>query len=858
MNTINIITQFDDDLNTEIHSMKELQDSVLPKVEQLLLSSGYSQLQYDREHSAYSALCEDSFCLIILAEPARSPMEIHALSEAQCRWAEETYPTDNIFWCTLFLNGNQVLLVKPFLMRKNGIWFTDDSETAQFLPESRISGDTCMARAILGDAFVLKLEELLMCPLTENGVPARYTIKNLLESKEADSPYSTFYGAPPPCWIILQEKKGEQYNFHPFFYHCDPPFSTLRLENICPDYPLTGHVELLHPNGNTYVAECLEAVIFRDRLPLHRYYKWALSLVAETVHLNNKNITIAQGPFYELQKEEYRKEHGTEPPEDFAISVSTKEMRTVWQNEDGQHAAYSSITGVIRKIEDAKISPYEFPGGHCLRVHLSCVSHEDEKNETLVSVYLPQNVLKDYHPSVGDNILCSGDLQAAPDELCEEQESSPNASESDEDISSIERYVAITTLNIFSKYSLGFSTAVAAFVHNGWDIVTANATEFSRRHFTFVVKNDNGEIAAVFVDTVVNGNPPDYPISAFRSRIERTCRAENSIAKACYFCTVNLDYMETIDQYKVSMCIDPPCEGVENRLVMTAPANRQNILSFHNGEASQKQLRPEKLDEAMVARLFRDAFAKGEWGDFAKWLREELQYTSATNGTSLHSKIDFLRYITERIENWKYGKNHLWPHFRFSVGTVLYNGIRRPCMATYCDGILVGICVFDDYKGLVGSFRTIDKSTYCTYIEEGTPYNKNGLNENELIEPESSIRFPPYSCTETVKISTYACNNLRLVLKYLEDCGTPAVGHPSELAPLPHIWFRKQDMSLCYIVLIQQGIPAQEAPVLPNQVIQYIGYDDFKKLEELKDYDGYLAYTSYDGAVILRENPKPF
>lgn len=858
MNTLNIITQFDERSNTDLRSLTELQNDVLPHIEQLLLSSGYSQLQYDREHSAYRVLCKGSFCLIMLAEPARSPMEIHALSEEQCRWAEETYPSDDILWCTLFLNGNQFLFTQPSLIRKNGAWITDNSETEQFLPECRVSGGTYMARAILGDAFVLKLKEFLIYPLTENGVHPHYTIKNLLENEEANFPYTTRYATTPPCWIILQEKKGEQYNVRPVFYHCDPPFSTLKLENIRPDYPLTGHVELLHPNGNTYIAECLEATIFGTRLPRHRYYKWALSLFAETVHLNDQNITITKGAFYELQKEEYRKEHGTEPPEDFAITVSTKEMRTVQQNEDGQHAAYCSITGVIREIEDATLSPHEFPGGHCLRVQLSCVPDEDVEEETLVSVYLSQNVLKDYTPSVGDNIRCSGNLLAAPDELCKEEES---PDEVDEKQPFKERRAAIAALDFFSECSLGYSTALSAFIDGGWDIVMADPAEFSRRHFNLVLKSPDGEIAAVFVDTVVNGNLPNNPMSELRTRIEKYCLDGNSIVRACYFCTVNLDYMETIDRYKVSMSVAPPCEGVENHLIMIAPANRQSILNFHNGEASEEQLRSEKLDEAMIARIFRDAFAKGKWDDFAKWLREELRYTSATNGTSLHSKMDFLRYITERVEDWKYGGNHLWPHFRFSAGTVLYHGVRRPCTATYFDRILANITVFDDYKGLVGSFRTINKSTYCTYIEEGMPYNENELTESDIIEPKPYIKFPPYSCTEAVKAESFANddkadNALRNVLKYLEDKETPAVGHPSETGPLPHIWFRKQDMSLCYVILVQQGTPAPEGAIPLHQLMQCIGEDEYENLKKIKDYCGYLAYSSSNNAVILRAIPK--
>lgn len=862
MNTINLITTFNEQPDGTPQTLLRLQNGVMPDIAALLHEAGYSHMQYDSDHSTFRGRFEDKPCLVMFAAPAGTPMEINTLSETQCKWAEENYPRHDIFWTTLCLEGKDFLFFAPVRVREDGVWLHDDDETGQYLPSSLSSPGSCVANAALGGAYVFKLTQLLIRHLAQNGKKPTFTVTHLFESLHPDEPYAVLHCSGQPCWMLLLEKEKEQYCVNrPIFYNCSPPYSKLELLNIREEYPWLGLVELLHADGRTYVAECAEAVILRKQLPLQRCYQWALSMVAETVTPTVKEISIKEGPLFEMEKEKYREEHGTEPPADFAVRVSLQEMRTIIQHEEsGEYAASCSLCGVIRGLEDITLSPLEFPGGHCLRALVSCFA--DEEEETLVSVFLPPTVLNGYTPAVGDNISCTGTLLATPDELCEESESLQDSAEVAAAEYSRDRALeASRVLHEFEECSLGLGIAAAAFVDGGWQIEHADAGIFSRRHLPLAVANQQGKLAVVFVDTVVNGRQPAHPITEYRDRIEQHYLGEQALAQVCHFCTVNLDYVEAADRYKVSMTIDPPCEGVENRFVMVSPGNRQSIPCFGKEDTEQLPLPPAELDETLAARLFRDAMAEGKWAEYAKWIREEVEYTSGTINSSEHSKEDYLRYMTERVEDWKSGPYARWPYFRFSVGTVLYQGKRRPCTATYYVGILSAVVVFDDDKGLIGKIHTLPRKHYCTYIEEEKPRNTNGLKRSELRAPVRDVKRPPYAATQPVQIGCFPHDTehrriLRAVLKYLEKLGTPAVGNPTAQAPLPHIWFRGKEMNLCYVIF--GPVDAAEAPQAQRlqQLKEWVGLLEYEHLKQLCHYQGYMAYVNNDGEVTLREIPE--
>lgn len=412
------------------------------------------------------------------------------------------------------------------------------------------------------------------------------------------------------------------------------------------------------------------------------------------------------------------------------------------------------------------------------------------------------------------------------------------------------------TLQQFCPYSMGLGVAAAAFVNAGWQVEHAAPEEFSRRSLPLAVANQQGELAVVFVDTIINGHAPTYPVSEFRERIEKHYSKHFALNRPCYFCTVRLDHAASAERYKVSMTIDPPCPGVENRLPMVASMNGQSILQL----CERTESHPAGLDEAMAARLFRDAMADGKWGAFAKWVREDLEYASDTLNSQLHGKTDYMRYMTERVEWWKQGPYPRWPYFRFSVGTVLYKGVRRPCMATYYVGILSAVAVFDLDGGLVVRMRTISRETYCTYIEDEKPRNCNELKKHDRRPPARNVKRPPYAATVPVSIAVLPRDTehnriLLAVLRHLVTAGTPAVDHPSASAPFPHIWFRGQDMSLRYVIFGPVDSEEAAAPKRLQQLKEWIGLLEYEHLKQLKDYRGYMAYVNNDGKVSLREIP---
>lgn len=657
--------------------------------------------------------------LLALAPPAGTPMELHSLTEEQCARAESESPQHTLYYASLLLAWDELLLLPAVAVRRGGKWLTEEAESAQFLPVSLRGGGSNVVPALLGAGYYFKLFRLLVPHLVRNGHIVKFCVEGLFGDTAAEQPYCMLKVSSPPCWVMLLQHREGQENWEvvrPVFYHGSPPYSELELVSALPEYRELGLVELLNRNGQVLYAECPEAIAVPAALPCGRRYRWALSLVAERAEDNTHEFKLTDGPAVEMQRDEYRKEHGCEPPEDFCLTFSTSQMRALNQEGEGEDAAYASVLcGVITSLQEVPFSPMEVPGGSCLMATVSCLPDDED---TLVSVYLPPAVLGDYTPAVGQNILCSGMLYAVPDALCETTESWQDSAEVGEvQTEQAVSFLAYHAFHEFAPCSLGLGVAASAFVHGGWQVEQAHPEAFTRGDIQLAVSNQRGELYIVLVDTVVNGHEPVYSFEHLREMLQKSPELLPEGGAGVLYATVRLDYHAAADRYAVAMELNPACEGVENRLLYTASGFEGSIPCIGDGPLREERTRPEVLDEAMAAELFRAALAEGAWGAFAKWLREELHYTSATAAVhELHSKTDYLRYITERVEMWK--DKAVWPDFSFSCGTVLHDGSRRPCMAMRYQGNITAIAVFDDAQGLIGSMHAVPTAEFSTYQEK--------------------------------------------------------------------------------------------------------------------------------------------
>lgn len=847
---IAIITEFKDEVDSSLDNLLRLQDLCADTIAEKWKETGFSHAAPETvlppfaEMPIYRARKDGADCLLCMALPAPNPMELHSVAEAQCKFAESApYSGMDVYATSLVLWGKSLVLLHPVCLRKDGEWLTEEAENEQFLPLCRRDERCNLAQAMLGDAYHFKLFAVLMPYLAQHIRPCKFRVTGLFEKRNANPPLMLGRVGRKSAWTLLlkqnEEKKAWE-ALRPIFYDDQGPLTELELVRVEPEYPELGIAQLMHRSGRYLYAESAEAIACAADLPTSRRYLWTLSLVAEKAADNAQEIRITEGPLFEISKAEYIKEEGHEPPEDFAVTVSTAQMRSLHQPILGEDAAFTKGCGVITAMEDVPFSPFEVPGGHCLRAQVLCMEDDDE---FILNLYLPPAAIADFLPQVGDNIHFCGTLFASPDLLCETETSWQDAAEVAEQTE--ERHLSresMETLRLYGPHSLGYAVAAAAFVRAGWQIEVGDSGVYSRHKVMMVVARQQGELAVVFVDTVVNGQSPAHPCTEFRQQAEAHFRGGDSMVKSCYFCTVNLDYNASADRYSVSMTVDPPCEGVENRLLYTAPAY------------------PEKeYDEATAAELFRDAMAEGLWGSFAACLREEMSYVSGTIGSKENSKIDFLRYMTERVEWWK--TEETWPYFRFATGTIVAEGKRRPCMATSYLGIPTSIVVFDLRDGMVERMRTLPYANVPTYIEETTPVNHNELEENTPRPLCENVVRPPHGAAEPVDIKTLRSDTeddraVLHVLGHLEDLGTPAVCCAGARAPFPHLWYRDAMGALCYgIVARSEHLPEwwcrdEDIIELPPDVLRYIvGSAEYPHLKQLNGYKGYLFLADWGREV---------
>lgn len=696
MNTMNhdtiiVLKEFDDDVEDAPDLVKEYGNMYSHLILRAWEKAGFSKpTPLDKPARswdlcpAYHAECGGKPCLILLPDTARSPMELAGLSDAQCACAENEYPDLDVYYSSAFLWNPHFMLCQPVKVRSGGRWLSQVRDAEQFLPLSRKEKPIHLHNAVFGGGHVFKSCGIVIPRLMEKGKPHLFDIANLLEENAAGKPYRVLSCNDAPCWVLLlrdDKRPGVAAFSSMLLHHNEAPYCKLALAGINSEQTASSIIQLQHPDGMHLNAACLETAIFPDAFPTGKPYIWSLYMVAEELMVNKLDRATAE------------------------------KARRMSQESAGAGAAVTVCVGDIISLDKATFSPQEMPRGECLRAVVHCMQGSDAFP---LCVYLPPTVLNGYSPKVGDSISFYGELRATPDEYCPEYAQKPRKAGKDGDGA----WAAHLTLEQLSESSIGLGIAAGAFAEAGWRVVEAmDKNLFSRRYLPLIMVSPRGKTALVFADTVVNGRYPQLPYSQRRAAIKRYMRQTPGI-DACHFCRVYLDYDEEQKRYAVSMDPIPDCPEVYNPIPFVTTGFVKTESEAEREEETGIPTCPEALDEAKAARLFMDAQANGEWGAFARWLREDLAYTSYTAQKFFHSKSDYLRYIAERIDWWRESL-HVWPHnYTFSCGKVLYGGRRRACMATLFQDEIVALTVFDGKDGLIGRMTTIPRAYFDSYESE--------------------------------------------------------------------------------------------------------------------------------------------
>lgn len=783
-------------------------------------------------------------CVLAMPAPAAGYLRMQAITEAQYTRIEREFAAADVYYAALVLTEQAFELFGPVLIRKAGAWLTDDIDTDQMLPASRREHSGGELGLLLGDLFWFKLLRVLFPRFAQEGHPCIPAVQGLEPEARCNKQY--FYlgsEQAPPCWKGLVESVGEgeekrmQFCCSAFFPSAeDVPLSELELLSRPTEDEADGLVELMGPTGHRLWAESAEAVVYGAGMPLGRRYRWNLWMVADSCSDNMQEIPISEGALYDELKASYIDTHGEAPPAGHVFRLSTAHMRALNQLDEDEYAASCMLCGVVEELREVPLPAAEFPEASCLMAVLHCIPDDED---TTMCVYLPAAALGDYVPKVGDNIACTGTLHASAQELLETAESwldSAEIAERTEEQARSEE--AHAYFDACKESSLALAEVAVAFVKGGRTVEQYDPDRFSRKQVPLCVRNQHGELASVFVDTVIDGHEPQYSFASQREAIEEACRDRGETA---VFATVELRYKPEGNRYTVEMRLSPEQEGVVNTLVECAEGFLGSIPRLTEDGCEDEPRRPEHLDEAAAARLMAEACATGMWAEFAKWLREEMRFRDRRSGQEreLYGKIDFLRFLTEDIEESK--EKGYWHKISFAVGTVETDGVRRPAAARFSGKyLLTSLYVFSDSHGTIGEVVSLPRETYANFVAETLIPNRDlpegveaprtgGLG---MLCPEYRL-LPLPDCAPESNVAAFA-ETVMAVKRFLDARGTPCVALQANPNCTPHLWFREADGRLAYICV--------------NTPMSGLFHGLLKC-----SYHGYSATVAADGSVSLGE-----
>lgn len=351
--------------------------------------------------------------VICMPPVAETPMGLRSLSTAECDACDDLMPGRDIYYASFFADPAQkkLLLAGPVLVRRADEWLGDSEKSAQFLPTA-LRGENTQLTPLLGGAALFKMQDLLIPYTLTHGELPQFSVHGLFEDR-AQGGGSCFYallGGAPPTHMMLVRRNDSSRNLEftrPFFFYGDAPDSELVLKQnaLLEDAPESGLIELSTVAGTTLYAECVESVLFPGALTTDRRYRWTLSLVADScdiVRQRKQNLTRS---LLRQVREDFRREHGSEPPADFSFALPNNDDFPSIQQET--LTSYTTLTA--RVLSCVSVLVDGVPAQHW-RVQLLPAGEE-----VTLHVFVGSELV--CSPAEEDIIRLSGHLHASPDVL---------------------------------------------------------------------------------------------------------------------------------------------------------------------------------------------------------------------------------------------------------------------------------------------------------------------------------------------------------------------------------------------------------------------------------------------------------
>ncbi len=518
-------------------------------------------------------------------------------------------------------------------LRADGKW-SADALAAQFLPEPHCSS------SFFGGASALKARNLTR-EVANGGMQIYPYIAGVATHKhmpQGSSLRCSGDGAFPLMMVqTAGSKNGALRVLWSGLYSAENPVNELEIYALHRD-----SIELLDARGRVYHAACAELSLFPARLKVGMHLRWSVNIYADS-------YTVADAFIPEF----------------------------IGENKH--------VTHFCTKVQ--QVTPVQCFGarGYCLQVAASAKLPELHFN-----VYVTATLLQGRIPHVGETIVVSGAIQAAPDSLvdtsacwADSPQSAAAAQEDSRDILADKEKLPIW------PYSAPLAELAAAFIRAGysWDEPFAPLYRFGRPEFRLL--SPQGTRLFVMVDTVVNGRADQlgyrcrfYP-DKYPSHMNRTPQGDGP-ADIC-FVTLHLDSEDGVEYALKAEFFGTPVSLSLPQSVRMAPA------------------RP--LDEQRAVELFADCMSTQDFTRILPYLREDLHYLSKTAGLEYASKADTLRHLRSCFDNWQ--KHKVLSELSFAAQQIEHNGATRVCCLAAQQGEGVSATLLTVKDGMISEILAV-------------------------------------------------------------------------------------------------------------------------------------------------------
>ncbi len=349
---------------------------------------------------------------ICMPSAAETPMALHSLSAAECDACDDLLPERDIYYASFFADPTQkkLLVAGPVLVRRADQWLGDRELGAQLLPPE-LRGENTQLTPLLGGAALFKMHNLLIPHTLTHGELPQFSVHGLFEDREqGGARFYALLGGAPPTHMMLVRRNDNSRNLEftrPFFFYGDAPDSELVLvqDALLADAPESGLIELSTAAGTGLYAECVESVLFPGALPTGSCYRWTLSLVAETCSIVQRGKRNLTGSLLRQAREDFRREHGSEPPADFSFALPNNDSFPCLQQE-----TLTSRTTLTARV--LSCAPVRVDGVSAQHWHVQLLP---EGEKVTLHVFVGSELT--CSPTKGDIIRLSGHLHASPDVL---------------------------------------------------------------------------------------------------------------------------------------------------------------------------------------------------------------------------------------------------------------------------------------------------------------------------------------------------------------------------------------------------------------------------------------------------------